>query len=183
MSRILPIDPSTLSPEQRKVYDRIATSPRGGVRGPYVALMPVPELADRIRHLGDYLPSATCFPPRLYEFAILITARHYTCQYAWQAHEPHAHRGGLAQGVIDAVRERHRPENMQPDESAVFDFSTELLRDAKISDTAYEGLVKVFGTRGAIELGALIGYYVMIAMTLAAHEVPLPPGKSPPLRA
>lgn len=24
-------------------------------------------------------------------------------------------------------------------------------------------------------------YYIMVAMTLLAHEVPLPPGKTPPL--
>ncbi len=38
------------------------------------------------------------------------------------------------------------------------------------------------GPRGAVESGALIGYYIMIGMTLLAHEVPLPPGMAPPLK-
>ncbi len=182
MSRLPPLEPDKLSPDQRRVYDAIASGPRGSVRGPFLALMHVPELTDRIQHLGEYLRYGTCFPPRLSEFAILITARHYTCQYEWQAHEPHALKGGLAQTIIDAVKQRRRPDDMQPDEIAVFDFTTELLRNGKISDVAYERAVQAFGTRGAVELAALIGYYIMIGMTLLAHEVALPPGMAPPLK-
>jgi 4-carboxymuconolactone decarboxylase len=183
MRRLLPLEPGKLTSEQRRVYDAIAAGPRAGVRGPFMALLHVPELADRIQHLGEHLRYGTCFPPRLSELAILLTARHYTCQYEWQAHEPHAQKGGLAQSIIDAIKERRRPAAMQPDESAVFDFTTGLLSNGRVPDAAYECTVKAFGTRGAIELGALIGYYIMIAMTLLAHEVPLPPGKTPALSA
>ncbi|HEV8518935.1 MAG TPA: carboxymuconolactone decarboxylase family protein [Burkholderiales bacterium] len=182
MSRLPVIEPAKLSADQRQVYDTIAAGPRAGVRGPFLALMHVPELAHRIQHLGEYLRYKTLFPPRLSELAILITARHYTCQYEWHAHESHAQKGGLAQSIIDAIKEKHRPNAMQPDEAAVYDFATELLRNGKVPDTVYEAVVQAFGTRGAIELGALIGYYIMIAMTLLAHEVALPPDKALPLR-
>ena len=32
MSRLQPVDPAAMTPEQRKVYDSIASGPRGGVR-------------------------------------------------------------------------------------------------------------------------------------------------------
>jgi len=32
-----------------------------------------------------------------------------------------------------------------------------------------------------VELTALVGYYSMVAMTLNAHEIPLPAGAEPPL--
>lgn len=182
MSRLPTIDPDRLSADQRRVYDAIAGGPRAGVRGPFLALLHVPELADRIQHLGEYLRYGTSFPPRLSEFAVLIAARHYTCQYEWFMHVPHALKGGLAQSIIDAVRERRRPEGMQPDETAVFEFTTELLRNGKVSDAVYERTVKAFGTKGVIELPALIGYYIMIAMTLLSHEV-LPIAGELPLRA
>ena len=89
MSRLPTIDPDRLSADQRRVYDAIAGGPRAGVRGPFLALLHVPELADRIQHLGEYLRYGTSFPPRLSEFAVLIAARHYTCQYEWFMHEPH----------------------------------------------------------------------------------------------
>ena len=182
MSRLLPLEPDQLAPDQRRVYDSIASGPRGGVRGPFLALIHVPELTDRIQHLGEYLRFGTSFPPRLSELAVLITARHYTCQYEWQAHEPHALKGGLAQSIIDAIKARRRPDGMQPDELTVYEFATELLGNGKVSDAAYERSVKAFGTRGAVELAALIGYYIMIGMTLLAHEVALPLGMAPPLK-
>lgn len=180
MSRLPPLEPDKLAPEQRRVYDAIASGPRGGVRGPFLALIHVPKLTDRIQQLGEYLRFGTCFPPRLSEFVILITARHYGCQYEWQAHAPLALKGGLAQGIVDAVRERRRPDGMQPDELAVYEFTTELLGHGKVSDAVYQRALKAFGTRGAVELTALIGYYIMMAMTLLAHDVALPPGVAPP---
>ena len=42
MSQLPPFEPDKLSPHQRRVYDAIASGPRGGVRGPFVALMQVP---------------------------------------------------------------------------------------------------------------------------------------------
>ena len=182
MSRLPLLESDKLAPDQRRVYDAIASGPRGGVRGPFLALIHVPELTDRIQHLGEYLRFGTSFPPRLSELAILVTARHYTCQYEWQAHAPYALKGGLARSIIDAIRERRRPDAMQPDEVAVYEFTTELLGNGKVSDVAYDRAVKAFGTRGAVELGALIGYYIMMGMTLLAHEVPLPSGMAPPLK-
>jgi 4-carboxymuconolactone decarboxylase len=37
-----------------------------------------------------------------------------------------------------------------------------------------------WGVVGVVELTALIGYYTMVAMTLNAHEFPLPAGVAPP---
>jgi 4-carboxymuconolactone decarboxylase len=183
MSRLPAIEPDQLSAAQRRVYDTLAGGPRAGVRGPFLALLQVPELADRVQHLGEYLRFNTSFLPRLSELAILITARHFTCQYEWHAHEPHAQKGGLAQSTIDAIKAGKRPEPLQDDEAAVYDFATELLRDGKVSDEAYARATQAFGVKGAVELAALIGYYIMIGMTLMAHEMPLPAGKEPPLPA
>jgi hypothetical protein len=59
-----PVDPAALSPEGRAVYDKIANSPRGGVRGPFLALLHVPEMCDRLQHLGAYLRYDTTFDAR-----------------------------------------------------------------------------------------------------------------------
>src|SRR4051812_16930552 len=106
MSRLPPPEPDKLTPDQRRVHAAIASGPRGSVRGPFAALLYVPELADRIQKLGEYLRFNSCYPPRLSEFVILIVARHYNSQYEWQAHEPFAQNGGLAQSTMDAIKER-----------------------------------------------------------------------------
>jgi len=143
-------------------------------------LLHAPELADRIQRLGEYMRYETCFPPRLSEFSILLTARHHSSQYEWAVHEPHALKGGLRQDVIDCVRERRHPEGLQADELLVYKFVTELLREGKVSDDAHAGIVETFSTRGAIELSSLVGYYTLLAFILIAHEVPLPVGAEPP---
>ncbi len=182
MTTRIPIpDPDTLSDDQRKVYDAIAGGPRGGVRGPFLALLHSPDLADRVQHLGAFLRYDTSLGPRLSELAILVTARHWTCQYEWLAHEPHARKAGLADGVIDAIREGRRPSFSNPDELVVYDYCRELHETRDIGDETHAAAVEAFGVDGTVELTALCGYYTLIAMTLNANRVPLPDGAEPPL--
>ena len=180
MSRLQPVDPAALSPEGRVVFDKIANSPRGGVAGPFLALLHVPELCDRMQHLGAYLRYDTSFEPRLSELTILIVARRFRCQYEWYAHEKHARKAGLAQAVIEAISEQRRPENMAADEALVYDYVFELVGNSNVSDTSYQRVLAAFGKTGAVELAGIAGYYSMLAMTLLAHEV-LPPEGTPPV--
>lgn len=174
MSRLLPPELDRLSPEQRRVYDSIASGPRQGVRGPFALLLHVPELANRVQQVGEYLRFAGSLPTPLVEIAILTAARHHGCEYAWQAHEPKARKAGVTQDTIDAITSDRRPEVMTAEEAAVFDFTAELLKNGKISDRTYEAASKAFGTRGLVELGALVGYYTMICIITLAHDIAMP---------
>ena len=53
-------------------------------------------------------------------------------------------------------------------------------RNAEVKKGALEAAVE-FGPGGVVELTGVIGYYTMVAMTLNAHEIPLPDGATPPL--
>lgn len=181
MTRIPMLDPDTLSPDQRKVYDAIAGGPRGGVRGPFLALLHSPALADGVQNLGAFLRYETSLGPRLSELAILVTARHWTCQYEWFAHEPFARDAGLSDGVIAAIREGRRPSFSNPDELVVYDYCRELHETRDVGDETHAAAVEAFGVGGTVELTALCGYYTLIAMTLNANRVPLPDGAEPPL--
>lgn len=46
--------------------------------GPFVPLFRTPEMLSRGRNVGDYVRFNSTLPPRLSEFVILITARHWT---------------------------------------------------------------------------------------------------------
>ena len=82
----------------------------------------------RARNVGDYVRYRSALPPRLSEFVILLTARHWTQNYEWYAHAAIAEREGLAPTIIDAVADGRRPADMADDEAAVYDFCQELLR-------------------------------------------------------
>ena len=174
MPRLQPIDTGKLSDQQRKVYEAIAAGPRGGVRGPFLALLHVPELANRVQHVGELLRYDTSFSGKLSELAIIVTARGVRCPYEWYAHARIAAEQGLAAAIIEAIRTGQEPAFADANERLVYDFVHQLVTDRRVSDAAYEAVTKAFGVRGAVELASIVGYYSMIAMTLNAHDIQPP---------
>jgi 4-carboxymuconolactone decarboxylase len=164
---------------QKRVYEEIA-SLRGGVRGPFGVLLRSPELADRWQRLGEYVRFKTSLPPRLNEFAILITARFWGSEYEWYAHRPLAIKGGLAESIAEDLARNRRPANMKPDEELVYDFCTTLHREHFVGDSLFKRALETLGERGVIDLIAVNGFYGAVSMVLNAAEIPIPPdGKSP----
>jgi len=169
-----------LTMEQRRVYDAVVRT-RGKLHGPLRAALHNPELADKWQQLGELLRYRTRLPPRLSELAILVTARHFNCQFEWYAHEPPALAGGLAPGVIEALRHARRPDFVNHDEVLIYDYSTELQQTHFVSEPIYQAVLAHFGVQSVVELTALLGYYGMVAMTLNAHQIPLPADAIEPL--
>lgn len=184
MARIplFPLD--NMSDAQRRVYDAVVSGPRGRVVGPLRAALHQPELADKWQQLGEILRYRTSLPPRLSELAILVTARHWSSQVEWEQHQPAALKGGLSPAITDAIRDAQCPAFVNADEEAVYDYCLELHQRKKVSEKVYQQTIEFIGVLGVVELTALIGYYTMVAMTLIAHDIPLPEGARPmlPLR-
>lgn len=180
MPRIPLPTPETMTPEQRRVYDQVVSGPRGMVRGPLRAALHRPELADKWQQLGELLRYRTSLPPTLSELAILVTARHCRCDLEWHIHEQAAREAGLSAGIIEDVRAGRRPGSADADKLAVFDFADELNRTRTVSDAVYRRALEHIDVIGVVELTALVGYYTMVAMTLNAHEIPLPEGVPSP---
>jgi len=164
---------------QKRVYDEIAAS-RGSVRGPFGVLLRSPELADRWQRLGEYVRFRTSLPPRLNEFAILITARFWAAQYEWYAHRPLAIKGGLAESIAEDLAQNKRPANMRPDEELVYDFCTALHREHFVDDPLFKRALETLGERGLIDLIAVSGFYVAVSMVLNVAEIAIPPGENSP---
>src|SRR5215210_2266506 len=75
MPRITLPSPESMAPDQRRVYDRIVSGPRGRIQGPLRAALHNAELADRWQALGELLRYNTTLTPRQSELAILVTGR------------------------------------------------------------------------------------------------------------
>ena len=183
MPRIPLVTPETLTPEQRKVYDAVASGPRGKVQGPLLAALHRPELADKWQQLGELLRYRTSLPLRLSEIAILVTAHRWRCQLEWHLHEGFALKAGVPRALIDDIHAGRRPANADTDALAVYDYAAELQDRRFVSEQTYRRALDLWGVVGVVELTALIGYYTMVAMTLNAHEFPLPAGVEPPFAA
>jgi len=181
MPRIPPIDPDSLSAEQRKVYDAIANGPRKGVRGPLAVWLHRPQLADSTQALGRYCRYDSSLPPRLSELAILMMGRHWLAEYEWAAHKPFALEAGLAIEVIDAIRDGKIPTFVNRDEVLIYEFMLQLHKELKIDDRLYADLQKEIGIDGLVDLVGIAGYYTLISMTIKVFEVPPPAGVAPEL--
>lgn len=179
MPRISLPAPDAMTPQQRRVYDKVVAGRRGSVRGPLRAALHNPELADRWQALGELLRYNTSLSPRHSELAILVTGRHCRSPFEWYAHRPEAEKAGLAAPVIEAILANERPASLAADDAAVYDYALELNRSHSVSAPTHSRAVQQFGELAVVELTALIGYYTMVAMTLNAHEIPLPEGVEP----
>ena len=174
--RMPPIAPDKLTDAQRKAVEEFKAARSVDISGPFVPLLRSPEVLTRARALSDYLRYRSTLPPRLSELVILMTARAWTQNYEWNAHEPLARQAGLNAAVIKAIADGRRPEGMADDEEILFAFCDELRRNQSVSDPTYARAVAKFGEQGVIDTIGLTGYYTMIAMVLNTARTPLPAG-------
>lgn len=173
--RMPPIPPEKMSEAQKKALAEY-TAARGPLTGPWNVLLRSPELVNRQRGVSDYVRFNSVLSPRLSEFIILITARHWTQQYVWNAHHPAALKGGLNPDIAKAVAEGRRPQQMAEDEEAAYDFCIELQRNHTVSDATYARALSKFGERGIVDMIGLTGHYTTISMMLNTARTPIQPG-------
>ena len=177
--RPLVLDEDSLTPEQRAVFDRIRSGPRGLVEGPLRVWVRSPGLAEPAQALGAFCRYGTRLPPRLSELAILVVGAHWRSGFEWHVHAPIAARAGVEDEAIEALRSGRPPRFAKEDERAVYEFCSELLASKQVSDAAYASAVGAFGADGVVELVGILGYYTLISMTINVFRVPTPDGSDP----
>jgi 4-carboxymuconolactone decarboxylase len=171
-----------LNEAQKPLGEQIMKVSSVGLGGPYNPMIRSPVLGQRLYDLFYYLRWQTSVPTKLNEFAILIIGRQWTSQVEWYAHAPLAAKAGLSADIIADLKEGKRPSNMAEDEAVVYDFVTELTTTKKVADETYARAKKVFNDQQIVDLTAVSGNYVMVAMLLAMAEETVPPGKEPPFK-
>jgi len=151
-----------------------------GLGVPYNVMLRSPVFADRMKRLLDYLRFNTSLPTRLNEFAIIIQGKVWRSQVEWYAHYPLALKAGLPQQVADDLKAGIRPANMKPDEAVVYDVSMEMINNHQISDALFQKAKAILGEQQLVDLVAVSGTYVTVAMLLALGQEMPPAGKPLP---
>ena len=169
-----------LDPDARKVAEEIVKFSSVGLAGPYNVMFRSPVFAERMKLLLDYLRFNTSLPKRLNEFAILIQGRLWTSQVEWYAHYPLALKAGLPQSVADDLKANRRPRNMQPDEEVVYDVCMTMSKKHEISDELFNRAKAILGEQQLVDLIAVSGTYVTVAMLLSLGEESSPADKPLP---
>jgi 4-carboxymuconolactone decarboxylase len=172
-----------LDERQRLLADEILKVSSIGISGPYNMMLRSPVMGERLFAMLDYLRFNTSVPRRLNEFAILIQARLWTSQVEWTAHYPLAIKAGLPEAVASDLKLGKRPASMQPDEAAVYDLAMDLANNHVVSDASFKKAREVFSDQQIVDLIAVSGTYITLAMLSNTAEDATPGGKAPPLEA
>jgi 4-carboxymuconolactone decarboxylase len=179
--RLPVIPPEKLTDAQKQAIEAFKADRSVDLSGPFVPLLRSPELMVRASALGTYLRYKSSLPPRLSEFVILLTARRWTQQYEWNAHQPLALKAGLRADTAQAIAEGRRPNGMLEDEAAVYTLLEEVQKNQGVSDATYARAVAKVGEQGVVDAIGITGYYTMLAMVMNTARTPLPAGITPPL--
>lgn len=171
-----------LNAYQKPLGEQVLKVSSVGLGGPYNPLLRSPVLGQRMFDLLYYLRWNSSLPLRLNEMAILITGRAWRSQVEWYAHAPLAIKAGLSPEVVADLKAQKRPANMKSDEAAVYDFVTELSTKHQVSDETFARAKEILGEQQVVDLTAVTGTYVTVAMLLATAEEGVPPGKDMPFK-
>jgi 4-carboxymuconolactone decarboxylase len=180
--RFKPLTTGQLTPAQRTMIEHVLSGERAALTGPFNVLLRSPEMGDLAQKFGAEMRYHSSIPRKLNEFAILITARHWTSQYEWYAHQRDGLKYGLEPALIDSLATGKRPAPMSADEEIVYNFCNELLNKTQVRDATFKATVNKFGERGVVDLIGTMGYYNMVSMLLNVDRYPLPDGVKPALK-
>jgi 4-carboxymuconolactone decarboxylase len=180
--RFAPLTIDQLNVYQKPLGEQIMKVSSVGLAGPYSPLLRSPVLGQRMFDLLYYLRWNSSVPLRLNEFAILIVGRQWRSQVEWFAHAPLAIKSGLPAEIVADLKAQKRPANMKPDEAVVYDFVTELSTTHKVSDATFARAKQILGEQQVVDLTAVAGTYVTVAMILAMAEEGVPAGKELPFK-
>ncbi len=179
--RVRILEEKGLTAAQRALLDSIRSGPRGSsttIRGPFAVFLHAPAFGELAQQLGGYCRFKTGVPPRLSEFAILVTARLWRAQYEWFAHVPQAERAGVKAQTIRDLHKGRLPKAAPKDERAIYDFIQELYKTRRVSDKTFARVHALLGDAATVELVGILGYYVLISMILNVFRMS-PPGDEP----
>ena len=172
VERMPPLEAAKMTEAQRAAAAELAAGPRGGVKGPFIALLRSPELLQRLQKVGEYLRFGSSLEPRISEFVMLIISRQWTQQFEWAVHVPLALDAGVERETLESLAAGRRPAAMASDEAIAYDFCAELLANRSVSDATYRSTVEQFGERGMIDMLGVLGYFTTVSMVLNVARTP-----------
>jgi 4-carboxymuconolactone decarboxylase len=180
-SRLPLILKDSLDEESRRVFEAIngknGNTPRLGPPASSMYSLAAAEPYDRLNQL---LRSANVIGPQFFEISTLVPAREFNQQYEWTAHELGARRVGVAQEVIDVIKNDRPTSGLPEKEATAIEFGRALLRgNRQVRPELFAKMVSLFGERGAIEITMVMGDYAMTAMLLNTVNQQLPPDWEP----
>ena len=152
-----------LDARSKELFDRIAgpdreTTPRGPVGMTFLSA----QLVEPVQDINNALRTNGVLGTRLAEIVIAATGREMNSQYQWNVHGAAAARAGAEREVLDAIRDDRDVVGLERRDAVAIALTRELFRERKVQPETFEAAVELFGRRGAVEIAALAGDYLMM---------------------
>ena len=173
-----------MTAEQVDLYREILSGPRGqgpravllsngrgGLAGPFNAMLYAPAVGHALQELGAAIRFRTSLAPRIREMAILVVARAWDSEYERASHEPIGREAGLADPEIEALRAGVEPGFTDKQEQVAYSVVRALVGPADLDDQEYAAATDALGEQALVELSTLVGYYATLALQLRIFRV------------
>lgn len=183
MSRLEPLQPTDLDPEQRALYVSITGGPRaqgpqvfdltradGTLLGPFNALLLSPRLGGALQEVGAAIRYRSGLSARTREMAILIVAASWDCAFERQSHESVGLAVGLTLDELSEIRSGLVPALDDPHERACAHLVRAMV-EGDVVDSAWTGWAGTAGKTAVFELTTLVGYYATLALQMRVFRV------------
>ena len=183
MTRLEPITPNSLDPEQRALYASITEGPRaqgpkhfdltrpdGTLLGPFNAFLLAPPLGSALQELGAAVRYETALSARTREIAILTVAARWDCAFERAAHESVGRAVGLSTEEMSEIRAGRVPALEDAHELACAHLASGMV-NGDVDDEVWATWARVAGAATVFELTTLVGYYAMLALQLRVFRV------------
>lgn len=168
-----------LEPRAREIFDRLVGADRDTTpRGPVGMSFNSPELVEPIQDLNTALRVEGALGTRLAEIVVVATGREMNSQYQWTVHGAAAERAGAGQPVLDAIRIDGSLAGLDARDAAAIAFTRELVRNERVQRETFAAAAELFGTKGALEIAALVGDYLMMTTVYNALGMRLRPDQT-----
>jgi 4-carboxymuconolactone decarboxylase len=164
-----------MDPAQRAAAQALIDGPRKAVYGPFVPLMRVPPLLDRVAQLGEALRFGGALPAAVRELVTALVAQRVGNQFEWVMHAPLAQAAGVPAAAMEAIRTGQPPAGLGAELQTAYDFCAELMRSNELNDGLYRQACEAFGEAGVVELSTLIGYFAMVSWLMNVARTPSRP--------
>jgi 4-carboxymuconolactone decarboxylase len=184
MARIPLVTRDQVADQDKPAYDAFMQSRAGRPNvGPYTLLLHMPEMAQKLEALRLCLRDEASLSQKLQELVMISVASEMGCAFIWYAHAAAARKAGVRDDIVDSIREKRRPINLDPEEQAAVDFTRELLQNRKVSRATFDAATARFGRRGTMTLTNLIACYAVLAYNMNTYELEAPTHPTEPALA
>jgi 4-carboxymuconolactone decarboxylase len=160
-----------MTPEQQEAY-RMLIETRGRLPGPTKIWVENAKLAKAAAPLGAYFRTGYSLSEREREIAVCVITSKWRSAYPTAAHERAGKAAGLPADKVEAILFGLPTSFADPREQIVYEMASCLANARWVAQGLYERAVALLGHVGITDVICLMGYYTMVAMTLAFYDVP-----------